>query len=188
MTAEMASTEASVAFPQNEEELNKILREAAQEQRRVDKIEKDKKDALSRTNARFEAMASPHLARIEELMRVAVPYIKANRKKLTAGKQSFETADTIVAFRSDGKGTLEVFDEEAAVTALKKRRGGRKFIVVKETVDKVAAKKALIDKKLRAVPGLRLLYKNSLRVELKLTAAEKQRKVKPTVLIREIDE
>lgn len=177
-----------IAFPQSEDELNELLREAAHRQRRVDKVEKDKKDALAKVNARFDALARPDLDQIEKLMSVAVAYIKANRKKLTGNKQGFETADTIVAFRNDGKGTLEVFDEAAAVAALKKRRGGKKLIVVKETVDKVATKKALIDKKLRAVPGVRLLYKNSLRVELKLTAAEKRRKVKPTVLVREIDD
>lgn len=190
MTAQEASDEAATAvpYPQNEEELNALLREAARLQRDVDKIEKEKKDALSKTAARFDAKSKPLLARIELLMRVAVPYVKANRKALTAGKQTFETADTIVAFREDGKGTLEVFDETAAVAALKRRRGGKKFVVVKESVDKVGAKKALIEKKLRAIPGVRLLYKNSLRVELKLTAAEKRRKVKPTVLVREIDD
>lgn len=182
--------EEAVAYPDDDAEFEALAAAAARLKREIEHNEKRKKDQIAKLNARFDVLNKPLGEQLERMAKVLVAYAKANRKRLTdAGKrQSIETAEAIIAFRKDGAGTLEVTDEAAAIASLEKRSGGKEFIKVEKSITKDPLKKWLKENARRRVPGVRVLFKNSLRVELKRTAAEKRRGVKATVLTREIDD
>lgn len=190
MTTEPTAQGDSVPYPEDDAAFERLAADAARLRRDIEHNEKLKKDRIAEVNKRFDEKAKPLNEQLERMSRVLVAYAKANRKRLTDGgkRQSIETSDAIIAFRKDGAGTLEVTDEATAIASLEKRAGGKEFIKVEKSIKKDPLKRWLKESARRRVPGVRVLFKNSLRIELKLTAAEKRRKVKPTVLVREIDD
>lgn len=190
MTTEQSAQGDAVPYPEDDAAFEQLAAEAARLKRDIEHNEKLKKDRIAQVNERYDSKNKPLNEQLERMSRVLVAYARANRKRLTDGgkRQSIETADAVIAFRKDGAGTLDVTDETAAIASLEKRAGGKAFIEVKKSIKKDPLKRWLKESARRRVPGVRVLFKNSLRIELKLTAAEKRRKVKPTVLVREIDD
>ena len=191
VTTELTAPEANrITVPESESDLNDLMAEAVKLDREIKANEATKKRRISAVTAVIDARNTPLQARLDRLTPVILAYVKANRDALTddGKKQSFETVDTIVKFRKDTKGTLEMEDEDAVVALLEELPEGEAFVEVKKSVRKDPFKKWLAEKAGRDVEGVVIRFKPSLTIQLKLTAAEKRRGVKPHVLTRDIVE
>lgn len=188
MTTEPTAPEAKITVPENESDLNDLMAEAVKLDRQIKTNEATKKRRISAVTAAIDERNKPLQARLDRLTPVVLAYVKANRAALTddGKKQSFETVDTIVKFRKDTKGTLEMEDEDAVVALLEKLPEGKDFVEVKKSVRKDPLKKWLAEKAGRVVEGVVVRFKPSLTIQLKATVAEQRRGVKPHVLTRDI--
>ena len=190
MTADTAAPEEKIAFPENEEELDALLREATQLQAKVDGFEATRTRRKAAIDAETKAKIAPLQERIDRLMNVATPYIKANRVHLTGDLKSFETSSTTVKFQDDGTGTLAVADEDVpgVIAALEKKKGGKAFIEIKKSLKKDVLKKWLLGGARRKVSGVKVVFNDRMLVQGKISQEQKRRGVKPPVLRRELEQ
>lgn len=188
MTADTAAVEERIAFPTNEKELDALLRDATHLQSRIDGFEATRTRRKAAIDAETKAKIAPLQHRIEMLLDVATPYIKANRVQLTGELKSFETSSATVKFQDDGTGTLDAPDEDAVIALLEKRKGGKVFIEVKKSLKKDVLKKWLLSGTRRKVPGARVIFKDRLLIQGKITPEQKRRGITAPNLRRELEQ
>lgn len=171
-------TTPDIPAPQSVDDLNRLMHRLGAVDRRITAREDKGNDQKARVDRVTEEATAPMKSEREALVATIQAYAIANRDELTNNGEdkTVEMRHGILKWYREGKGTLEVPDEEAAIAALKKKRGGRAYVRVKESLKRDELKTV---PRLVAAIGARIVYKETLTILTKPTAAQKKRKKNP---------
>lgn len=164
------------------------VREAMKLRRKLDEIDAWEQEEKSRIAAEANEKRKPLLPRYEGRMDVVMGYIRDKHPTVLKGGDvdEFETEELIVRFFKDGNGTLSVPDVAKLIKYLEARRETKKFVKVEKKLQNAAAFKSWWRANPLRRPPAEIVYKHSINIITKLSAAEKARGKKPQVLKREI--
>lgn len=182
-----------IPAPMNDKDLDALLKRLGETSRALTIVEEQGNRRIARAKQLAQNAKQPLEAEQEALAKVIVAYAKANRKAMTEGgtRQSAEFTFGKLSWRKSGVGSLIVASEKALIAALRARRGGRKFLVVKESVDANALKKEMAkNPRLRRFltgSGLaRVKFSESLTIETK-PSSRLRKQLKPFKETYELD-
>lgn len=175
-----------VPVPQSLDQVDALLQRLGTVTRAITERRQRGEAHVSRINQATAEAVRPLEAEQEALAAAIQGYALANRDELTRGgaQQTVELNHGVLSWHRDGRGTLEVDDEAQAIARLKKRRGGRAFIRISESLKKEELKK--VPQMLAAI-GARVVYRESLTIQLKPTPMQRKRGVSPLKLVRRLN-
>lgn len=149
-TRKVKTNAANLPIPQDDSEARSAIREIGELSRDTLRLEAELNDKIARLQEEYGEMVSPIRGMIDAKQEGLKMYCEVNRDRLTAGGKvkfhKFSTGEVSWRLRP---AKVSIRGKDAVIAAIKAAKLGKKFLRVKEEVNK----DAMLEKGNRAVAG-----------------------------------
>lgn len=174
-----------VPSPRSIDDVDRLMNELGRVLRQISAVEDRATERKAAIDSDAEAKVKPLALHRDALAEAIQGYATLHRDELTENgrRQTVELRHGSLRWHAEGSGTLVVDDEDAAIAALLKRRGGKAFLRQKWTLDKNKLKEQ--GRRLLAAIGARVVFKESFTILPKPLRSAAKRKT-PLKVVRDV--